>query len=377
MEKKRFFSLYLFLLAPLLLAEVKNADKPLRGEWDFNPVKEWEIFRVGDAVFGEPDRIRVSDGGTVYISDPANGTNYIVNKTGEFIRAFGKRGQGPGEVRQQRDLFVVDSEVYIVDTGMIHFFSKSGDYIESKRNLSYLIRPVIFLNKEEFIACPFGIFEAPNGLGKVSRINLNTQAEKVITEFRIFEGGSARSGKLVGSFIMVGLTPLMTVGYGNNRIYYGMSDSYLINVSDLNGQVLDSFSLKRKRTRISDEVKRRSFEAYPRISRHTREQFIKTTPNDCTFFSRIEVHRELLYVFIPDVLRQNTQKIDIFSPEGKYLYSGVIELEQGLTLMHSQLDNPVIKDVYLYAALQDESDRIKIVKYRIKLPPGENVIEAR
>lgn len=368
MERKIVFGL--FLLVPLLLAEVKNADKPLRGEWDFNPVKEWEIFRVGDDVFGEPDRIRVSDSGMVYISDPKNGTNYIFNQAGEFIKAFGKKGQGPGEVRQQRDLFVVDSQICIVDMGMIHFFSKSGDYIESKRNLSYRFRPVVFLSKEEFIACPFGIFEAPNGLGKVSRINLNTQAEKVITEFRIFEGGSARSGKLVGSFIMLGLTPLMTVGYGNNRVYYGMSDSYLINVSDLNGQVLDSFSLKRKRTRVSDEVKRKSFEAYPRISRLTREQFIKTTPNDCTFFSRIEVHRELLYVFIPDVLRQNTQKIDIFSLEGKYLYSGVIELEQGLTLMHSQLDNPVIKDGCLYAALQDESFKTKIAKYRIKLPPG-------
>lgn len=375
MERMRLFGLYLFLLAPLLLAEVKNSDKPLRGEWDFSPKKEWEIFRVGADMFSEPDRIRISDDGTIYISDPANGMNYIVSQTGEFLKAFGKKGQGPGEIRQQRDLFLVGSQIYIVDTGMIHFFSKSGDYIESKRNLSYLIRPVFFLNKEEFISCPFGIFEAPDGLGKVSRVNLNTKAEKVITEFRIFEGGMAKSGKLVGSFIMVGLTPLITVGYGNNRIYYGMSDSYVIHISDMNGHVLDSFSLERKRRRISDEVKRRSFEEFTRISRHTREQFIKTTPNNCTFFSRIEVHSELIYVFVPDILRQNKQKIDIFSPEGKYLYSGVIELEQGVTLIHSQLDNPVIKDGYLYAALQDESFKIKIAKYRINLPPGEKAIE--
>jgi hypothetical protein len=375
MKRKIVILMFLFLLIPLLLAEVKNSDKPLRGEWDFTPVKEWEIYRAGEDVFGEPDRIRVSDGGTVYISDPENGMNYIFNKTGEFIKAFGKKGQGPGEVRQQRDLFVVDSRIYVVDTGMIHFFSEGGNYLESKRNQSYRFRPVIFLNKEEFLACPFGIFEAPNGLGKVSRVNLINGSEKVITEFRIFEGGSARSGNLVGSFIMVGLTPQMTVGYGNNRIYYGMNDTYIIHISDMNGHVLDSFSLKRKRMRISDEVKRKSFEEYSRIARNTREQFIKTTPNDCTFFCRIEVHSELIYVFVPDIPRQNKQRIDIFSREGKYLYSGVIELEQGLTLIHSQLDNPVIKDGYLYAALQEESDRIKIAKYRIELPHGELSIE--
>lgn len=375
MKRNIVFCLILFLLIPLLLAEVRNSDRPLRGEWDFTPVKEWQIYRAGADVFAEPDRIRVSDDGTVYISDPENRTNYIFNNTGEFLKAFGKRGQGPGEVRQQRDLFVVDSRIYVVDTGMIHFFTKDGDYIESKRNQSYRFRPVIFLNKEEFIVCPFGIFEAPEGLGKVSRVNLNTREEKVITEFRIFEGGTAKSGNLVGSFIMVGLTPLMTVGYGNNRIYYGMSDSYVIHISDMNGHVLDSFSLKRKRRRISDEVKRKSFEEFSRISRHTREQFIKTTPNDCTFFCRIEVHSELIYVFVPDIPRQNKQRIDIFSPEGKYLYSSVIELEQGLNLIHSQLDNPVIKDGYLYAALQEGSDRIKIAKYRIKLPHSEKSIE--
>lgn len=369
MKSAKLLSLFLFLLIPLLSGETQNPDKPLRGDWNFSAVKLWEISRAGEDVFGEPDRIRISDDGTVYISDPENGANYIFDRDGQFLKAFGKRGQGPGEVRQQRDIFVVDNQIYIVDTGMIHIFSKTGDYKESKRNQSYRHRPVVFLNKEEFIACPFGIFEAPGGGGKVSRVNLNDRSEKVITEFRIFEGGSARSGNLVGSFVMIGLTPQMTVGYGNNKIYYGMNDTYKIHVADLDGNALDSFSLKRKKNRVSDEAKRKSFERYGRISRNTREQFIKTTPNDCTFFCRIEIHDGLIYVFVPDILRQNKQKIDIFSPEGKYLYSGLIKLEEGLTLLDSQLDNPVIKDGCLYAVLQEESFKIKIVKYRIKYPP--------
>jgi hypothetical protein len=372
MKRKSIVGLVFCLTITLLFSEITNPDKPSEGAWDFSPVKVWEIDEAGEDVFGEPDRIRVSDEDMVFVSDSENGVNYIFNKTGEFIKTFGNKGQGPGEIRQQRDLFVVENQIFVVDTGMIHIFSKGGEYIESKRNQSYRYRPVVFLNKDEFIACPFGIFEAPDGLGKISRVNLNTGSEKVIAEFHIFEGGSARSGKLVGSFVMIGLTPQMTVGYGNNKIYYGMNDTYRINIADLNGHVLDSFSLKRKKTKVSDEVKRKSFERYSRISSRSREQFIKTTPNDCTFFCRIEVHDELIYVFVPDILRRNIQKIDIFSLEGQYLYSGLIQLEEGLTLMDSQLDNPIIKDGYLYAFLQEENFDIKIAKYKIKLPsyPG-------
>jgi hypothetical protein len=375
MKVKKIFGWFIFFLIPILWAEIKNSDNPMNGEWNFVPVKEWEIYGSGMEVWGEPDRIRISDEGMVYVSDPEYGANYIFGKTGAFLKTFGKRGQGPGEVRQQRDLFVVNSQVFVVDTGMIHIFSKDGEYIESKRNQSHRFRPIVFLSHEEFIACPFGIFEAPNSLGKVSIVNLENRTERVITEFRIFEGGRARSGDLVGSFIMIGLTPLMTVGYGNQRIYYGKSDSYVIHIADMDGRVLDSFSLNRKKQRISDEVKRRSFEEFGRISRNTREQFIETTPNDCTFFCRIEIHDGLIYVFVPEIPRRNKQKIDIFSPEGRYLYSGLIELEEELSLMHSQLDNPVIKDGYLYAALRDDSHRIKIVKYRIKLPTQKESME--
>ncbi|MGD8538734.1 MAG: 6-bladed beta-propeller [Candidatus Aminicenantes bacterium] len=369
MKNVNLFWLSLFLLIPFLFTETQNPDKPLRGDWDFAPVKLWEISKAGEDVFGEPNRIRISEEGTVYVSDPENGLNYIFNRSGEFQRAFGQRGQGPGEVRQQRDIFVVKDQIYIVDTGMIHIFTKSGEYLESRRNQSYRHRPVIFLGKDVFIACPFGIFEAPGGVGKVSRVNLNDRSEKVITKFRIFEGGSARSGNLIGSFVMIGLTPQMTVGYGDNKIYYGMNDTYKIHIADLDGEVLDYFTLKRKKKRVSDEAKRKSFERYGRISRQTREQFIKTTPNDCTFFCRIEIHDGLIYVFVPDILRKNTQKIDLFSLEGKYLYSGLIQLEEGVTMLDSQLDNPVIKDGCLYAALQEESFKIKIAKYRIKYPP--------
>jgi hypothetical protein len=375
MKKRTIFALCILLWLPLLWAEVKNEDKPLRGRWDFAPQKKWAITQAGQDVLAEPNRVRISNEGRLYVWDPENRTNYIFNQDGTFIDSFGKVGQGPGEIRQQKDLFVIEDKVVVVDAALIHFFSHEGKFLEAKRNNSYRFRPVTFLSSDDFIACPFGIFEAPGGQGKVARVDLSSQTEKVITEFSIFEGGRATSGKLVGSFIMIGLTPQMTVGYGDQRIYYGMNDTYQINITDLDGRPLDSFSLDRKKQKVSDKDKRKSFERYSRISQRSLEQYIETTPNDCTFFSRIEVHDGLIYVNIPDILRRNTQRIDIFSLEGRYLYSGKIEIEPELTFTDSQLDNPVIKDGFLYAILQTPDLSVKIAKYAIKLPPNNDTSE--
>ena len=57
-----FFSI-LIIVASLLLSEIKNADKPLRGEWDFKPAKLWEIDSAGSDVFGIPANMQLSDVG--------------------------------------------------------------------------------------------------------------------------------------------------------------------------------------------------------------------------------------------------------------------------------------------------------------------------
>ncbi|MBN2256487.1 MAG: hypothetical protein JW704_01530, partial [Anaerolineaceae bacterium] len=62
------------------------------------------------------------------------------------------------------------------------------------------------------------------------------------------------------------------------------------------------------------------------------------------------------------------RQIDIFSPEGEYLYRAKIELEKGLRPVFSPLDNLIISGNFLYAACEKEDDTVVIVKYHIDLP---------
>ncbi len=368
MKKVLWFFGILFIWVTLLLSEVKNADKPLKGEWDFKPAKEWEIDSAGSDVFGIPANMQISDENYLYVYDRENKRNYIFDSNGNFIKTFGAKGQGPGEARDQSSFFLVDDKLLIVDVGRIHYFRLDGTYLHSVVNSLYSRRPVLFLSEHEFLAVPLGVFEAPDFKAQIKRINLESSKETVIANFEIFEGGIGRAGKMVGSLIVPGLTPLMTVGHGNGRLYYGRSDSYKIQVTDLSGRFLNTFFLDRKKKKVPENVKKKYFGRYSSMSKLALDQIIATTPDETTFFCRIETHLGLIYVFVPDISRHNRQEVDIFSPEGKYLYRGNLTIEDDLTMMEPQIYNPHIKDEFLYVSVMDRNDNVKIIKYEISLP---------
>ncbi len=351
-----------------LLSDIVNPDQPLKGKWDLDLELVWEIDRAGQDVFLQPNRLLATDDGTLYVHDGMNRTNYIFDRDGRFMKSFGRKGQGPGEIQDQKSFFLAGQKIVVVDTAKLHYFSRDGDFVKSENNYYYRRRPALFIDEHRFIAAPIGIFEAFEGKGKIVVIDLESGQETVIHDFLIFGGGTARVGRMIGSLIIEGLTPLMTIGYFDGRIYYGMSDNYAIHMADLNGKGLGKFSLRRDKRKVSAKEKAQRFEDYPQMSREARQQIMETTPDEMTSFARIEPHRGLIYVFEPEVIRRNFQAIDIFSPEGRYLYRSKITVEVGLTMMPQQSANPMLSDEHLYVVLADENLNIRLRKYEIRLP---------
>jgi hypothetical protein len=99
--KKFFLSILLMVFSAFLFSDVRNRDKPLKGEWDFRLEKVWEVERAGESVFGRPFTLTVAEDETIYVFDMKNDENYILDKNGTFIKTFGRSGQGPGELTGQ------------------------------------------------------------------------------------------------------------------------------------------------------------------------------------------------------------------------------------------------------------------------------------
>lgn len=63
-------SLILIMIVSLFVfnlhAEVKNENKPLKGQWDFQLQKMWEVGNAGEDVLVEARVLQVDDDGKVY-----------------------------------------------------------------------------------------------------------------------------------------------------------------------------------------------------------------------------------------------------------------------------------------------------------------------
>jgi hypothetical protein len=330
--------------------------------------KVWEIDSAGDEVLGHPQGIMVSDEGILYISDSGNNLDYIFGQDGNFIGSFAKRGEGPGEVRRHGRFFYADGKVIIPDVGRIHYFSTEGQYLKTVRKDC---EPHAFVDENRLIDAPLSAIFLPEGRGEIVLCDLQSGKDRVLSEYSAFEGGIARSGGRVVDVIVPSFSPLMTIGYEGNRIYWGMSDSYNINVTDLEGKDITSFSLDRKKTKISKGAKRDFFKT-DRMPADMVKQIADSMPDELSCFYRIEVHNKLIFVYIPDIDLENKtlriKQIDIFSPEGKYMYRSHLKFEQNRGHLFSPLRNLVIKNNYLYAVLLDEDDNVLAAKYKISLP---------
>lgn len=344
---------------------IKNVDKPLKGEWDFKLQKIWEINSAGDDVLVSPKPFVISDEGTLFMCDRRSKTHYIFDKDGKFVKSFAAKGEGPGEVKDMRTekLYIVNDKLLISDRGKIHYFKKDGTFIKSANYLALKRRPRFFLNEDEFIYAPLYRLSMPDGKGQISKYNLKTNKETPLVNFS-FETPAKTSNQ--GELVVFALSPTMRLGYGNNKIYYGINDSYRINATDLKGKHLNTFSLIRKKEKTSIEAKKKFLKDMmddPQQIKH----WANTLPGELTYFWRIEIHNNLIYIFKPyfDIEPEKMQ-VDIFSPEGKYLYRSYIHPGKDLTIFsYRRLE---IKKGHLYMVVEDKEGEVKIIIYKMTLP---------
>jgi hypothetical protein len=371
--KKMRLEFALVLLVAFIQAPVVNPDKPLKGEWNFRLEKVWEVDRAGDDVLGRPFSLTAAEEGILYVYDTANNATFIFDKDGNFIRAFARSGQGPGEVMGQELIHLVNGKVFIPARNGIKVFTKDGEFIQTVKQEGRPLDPCIFLNEDEIISAPKTAVFLPDGKGEIIRKNIKTGEEALISEFSLQDWGMAQSRGQQVDIISIGFSPLMILGYAENRLYWGMNTSYMINVSDLNGKKISTFSVKRRSRKVSDNFKKKYFDA-PNLPPEMLTQIADSFPNDISFFHRIEVHNGLVYVFVPDVDLENKRaklkQIDIFSPDGEYLYRAYIKFEKNRQHLFSPLNSLVIQNGYLYAVLLDEEYNVLVAKYKIALPNG-------
>ena len=331
MTKKKLF-LYGFLIIVLfykisLFGDKNNKDFPEYGKWDLKLEKKWTRTNAGKSFIINPHAIEVNDDGGVYVYDQKNMKILFFDKDGTFIKTFGRKGKGPGEISdRQTKLFFLENQLLVTDNNRVHYFSKNGKFIKTRLTGNHMQYAKFFINKDEYLYSSHDLYERKCFIAKY---NLKTKINKKIIKYTaVLPKGSVFSKTRVRMFGGIGTMPGQIAGYSNGKIYFGVNDFYRINRADLDGKVKSVFSIDRERKKIPIEKRKKYYrKIFKGMQLDVFNTVLKTFPSSNLYFYKIIEQNKLIYIFIADFPSNiiNVQRIDIFSLDGDYLYSAEID----------------------------------------------------
>ena len=258
-----FFSLVFFMIGPLCPAVVTNPDKPLKGEWDFKYEKIWEIKECGDEPLALVQKVSVHVNGDIYLFDRRHFTFFVLDKNGKLKFSFGRKGEGPGEIKYMLSFFLVGDSLVVSDMGKIHYFGLDGKFKKSVPTTSTIgVAPLLFIDETRLVKTRIvpGFNAAPEALeifNLAAKTNIYLEGEPVPDDKK-----SSNRGVMVMISIGSGEVerkPNFVIGKLGDKLLWGKNDTYLIKSCDFSGKEHFAFSVEgRKLKKITQKYKEQS-----------------------------------------------------------------------------------------------------------------------
>ncbi len=371
MKKSLIFILISGFFLCFQFPEVINKDRPLNGEWDFSPELTWEVEEAGQDLFGEIQNLAVDSKQKVFIADLKHSYIFIFDQKGRYLKRFGKKGEGPGEIREYfggDQLHIVGDKVLFTERTMIHYFDTDGNYLKTVQ-FSLNLKPRAFIDEHTFISAPATNDKRSKEPSQITVYDLDTGKRTTIASFRPFDKATSteeNGSRQVTIGIVIGdITPLMLVHASGDRIYYGMNNTYRLNISDLDRKKILSFSIPdRKANPVSDEYKKELKASLGEIPANFLKSIIDGLPSHASFFSAIHVDKiGNIYLFESDPDSRSRKSVDIFNPKGEFIYRGAFAAGNG-----ESIENIQIGDGFVLIVKEDEEGTVSLSRYSVKLP---------
>lgn len=354
---KNYLFCVFYLVSVFLNTSIFGYDKPLKGTWDLKSKKLFDVVSYGAQPIAFPRIENIDLKGNLIVFDYKLLKNFLFSEKGKYIQSFGKKGEGPGEVKWQKMVFPTRDRIIISDYSRIHCFFDNYNYQKSIRLKRNHGRPVFFLDKDHFLSY------ISNNQFKINLVNLiNMKTKTLYEDSGISEDVRVNSGSFRISIVVPPLTPRTCFTYDSETgyLYFGKNDFYMIKAMDSKGKIKKIFLLDRNKLKLTRNMKK-----VINKEMHLSKKMWKKLPDSLTYFSKIKIVNNMLYVFNTNFEEYfKEQKIDVFSLDGIYQYRISFKPIK---------DERMFGDIFLgnnfiYTVIQMDNGDMKISKYNIDLP---------
>lgn len=377
-EGKFFFCLfigfYISLLANLTDLYKKGLIK-LIPDPEYGKHTDWSSL-----LYGQISNFTVARDGSLFVTSLRQDKVYKFDKDGDFVKTFGQKGQGPGDLQEPRDLSILDDKYLVVresSTGRISLFDLEGKFVKiiqvgysvldcvSLKNNKIAILTVNSSQELETISNNYIVYIRDLSKGndiKVDEFHLTYKREAVFIR--------GNYGSLYGSIHISCLED-------GHKLLLGYSNDPEISIYSTDGKHLRSFLLTGKdRKKINHEMKNLFYkEAEERIKKQIRyrsqslELLEKAKQDDVLpeytpyYYDIIvdpEDHILVFKFFLFDI--NNKYLFQVYSPEGEFIYETKID-----TVDHEPIGPALFHQGYAFGPFRKKNDEESFSFFRMKI----------
>jgi hypothetical protein len=294
----------------------------------------------------------VDDAGTIYVLDMGDCQIKVFSKNGDFLRAMGRKGQGPGEMQLPSTMDLAGDErlvVYDMRKSCLSFFTFSGDFIKEHNVAKYFPLVRVMSDQKGHFAIQYHVRDEENAGYKIILLDSNLESVREITSLER-KRNPPRVLCLINPLLHYRVTK-------DGQILTGYSEDYELCFLNQNGDLVKKIITAYTPLPVSNEDKKRLTEArFPESGGGVPEGYKVEFPDHYPPFSSFLIDSTgRIFVRTYEKAGEGMHYYDIFDPEGRYLarvavYDQVAALKKGK----------------LYTVEEDEEGYQVVKRYHIK-----------
>jgi len=294
------------------------------------PMYEEDIFSIhSDLTIGENTEdedytfnlivgIDIDESENIYVLDSISANVKVFNERGEFLRTFGKMGQGPGEMQRPNFLQVTKEEELVVGDPSIRrliYFTLQGDFLRqtSLAKIGYLAYPIRIDSAGNLYASLVHppIKEGPG----FTKFNPDFDLLQIITTDEISKATENKEYKVLLPFDCY-------IVSRNDHVVWGNSKEYLLNVLNPEGKLIRIIKKDHKPLKLNEKERKYWGDKASGLSM-AKMGYKIILPDFFPAFQSFSIDEEGR-IFVQTFERHQEQEksfysYDVFDSEGKYL----------------------------------------------------------
>ncbi len=281
-----------------------------------------EIYTVGggdapDMSFVEISSLAVLKDGTAYVLDTKDSRVKVFDAKGKFLRAFGKAGQGPGEMNQPVGILITPENEVLVEDALnqrLAVFGLDGTFSRHISTAKALgLSGIQMDGRGLIVARSMGLGEA----GKIS-MDVKTYDKDFNPKVKLasFEFPVSLQAK-INPFSAMNLLYALD---GQGRLYFGSQPGYEIKVLSLEGKPLKTIGREYDQVPITKEDKDEMLGLIPNVSGVNVRDMIQFPEHFPPFGNFVLADEGRLLVRTYEKGRAKKEYYwDVFDAEGRYI----------------------------------------------------------